>query len=136
LTTARAQIRRLLDGAFVDPEDLADDAYVLVAAHLPDGLRSLDVVTQRGVAHAGLPANYPVDDRGNEVGHGECQGIAIGAHDAALDGVEARSAATPDGRGREFAWWPEQEPAVQVGDRINYGRWRSPRMADAALLFG
>lgn len=136
LYTARAQIARLLQGSPVEPEDLADDAFSLVAVMVPEGLIALDVVTAEGVAQLALPASYPLNSNGQLVAHARCQAIAVIAHSAQLDGVECRSAATRDGSGREFAWWPHNGArALQVGPGRRYGTWRDAELEDTKRLF-
>ena len=136
LYTARAQIARLLQGSPVEPEDLADDAFSLVAVTVPAGLVALDVVTDEGIAQLALPASYPLNSNGQLVAHARCQVIAATAHSAQLDGVECRSAATRDGSGREFAWWPHDGArAVQVGRVRRFGTWRDAELDDTKRLF-
>ena len=135
LATARGQIERLLEGTGVDPDDLTDDAFQLVATRLPRGLEAADVVTDVGVAAAGLPATYPDDGTGERVAYAVCWPIAEAAHDAGLDGVECRSAATRLGTGRELAWWPRgRMPRPRLG-RADFGSWRAPGVGDARALF-
>lgn len=135
LDTARAQVGRLLEGTFADAEDLSDDAFVLVAARLPSVVAA-DVVSDSGVRAAGLPSTYPLNSNGSIVSHGRCQVIGGRAHDAGLGGVEARSACTPDGSGRELAVWSGVAAVQPVRRRVHYGRWREGRVADADALFG
>ena len=135
LATARAQVERLLEGSGVYPDDLTDDAFQLVATRLPRGQDAADVVTEAGVNAAGLPATYPDDGTGERVAHRACWPVAHAAHDAGLDGVECRSAATRLGTGRELAWWPgHRSPRPRAG-RVDFGSWRSPGVDDAEVLF-
>ena len=106
LHTARRQILRMLEGTPFEPGELADDAYDLVTPKLPDRQTALDVVSDAGVAAVGLPASYPAASTGDRVAHQDCWPVATDAHNAGLDGVWCRSAATLDGAGRELAWWP------------------------------
>src|SRR5690606_20610998 len=62
--TARLQIERLCEGTAVTPDDLTDDAYVLVAATLPSSELAADAVSDAGLRALGLPDTYPVDPRG------------------------------------------------------------------------
>lgn len=135
LLTARAQVARLLAGTMVEPADLTDDAFELVAVLLPDDLAGLDVVTEAGLRALHLPVSYPIDADGREVSLQRCQNLAVLAHGDGLHGVESRSVATPDGTGREFAWWPTGQGARLTGGRVAYGRWRSHDVADEAALF-
>jgi RES domain-containing protein len=135
LATARLQVARLLEGTMVTPDDLTDDAFELVAARLPRGQEAADVVTAEGIAAAGLPPGYPVDDRGERVARAACQTVAAEAHDAGLDGVECRSAASTAGTGRELAWWPRgRRPRTRAG-RVPYGSWRADTVASPRELF-
>lgn len=135
LGTVRAQVSRLLQGTFAEPEDLSDDAFVLVAARVP-AVVVADIVSPSGVSAAGLPSTYPLNANGSVVSHGRCQVIGGRAHDAGLGGVEARSACTPDGSGRELALWSGLASVRPVRRRVPYGRWRSPVVDDADELFG
>lgn len=135
LDTARAQVARLLAGTFADPDDLSDDAFVLVAARLP-AAEVADVVSDSGVKAAGLPLTYPLNANGSVVSHGRCRAIGVQARDAGLGGVEARSACTPDGSGRELALWSGLSGVRPVKRRAPYGRWRGRDVVDAATLFG
>lgn len=124
LDTARLQIVRMLEGTPFEPDDLADDAYDLVTVTLPTQQAALDVVGDAGVAAVGLPATYPSTPTGERITHDTCWPIAAEAHDAGLDGVWCRSAATLDGVGRELAWWPGDRTARWDGVRTPYGEWR------------
>ena len=104
LRTARVQITHMLEGSPVDPEDL-DAPYVLVTVSLPRSQIVADAVTDEGLGGLGLPSTYPALD-GSLVSHEECQPIGAAVKLAGLRGVHARSAATPDGSGRELAWFP------------------------------
>lgn len=107
VVTARLNLRAFIAAWPYEPEDLHDDTGpVLVAATLPGGQRALDVHTPEGVAAVGLPATYPLDQDGELVGHDACQPIGRDARERRLRGVRCRSARTPDGAGRELAWFP------------------------------
>ena len=139
LDTARAQIARLLERSPVAPEDLADDAYDLIAVTLPAAsIRDVvDIVSDEGVAGAGLPATFPRDETGNVIPHATCQRIAQRAHDQGANGIEARSALaviSPSATS-ELAWWPGSQGATQVGGRVPYGQWRAPNVSDPSSLF-
>jgi hypothetical protein len=129
--TARAQIDRLLDGSPVDPEDLSDDAFVLVGVRLPPA-DVADIVTAAGVRAAGLPAGYPKDHAGRPVPHEACQSVGSRAYAEGADGVEERSAWGPSaGPGTEVAWWSRDEgTAARVGRPLPYGRWRRGGVED------
>lgn len=117
----------MLAGSPVRPEDLDDDAYVLVAATLPRRQRCAEAVTDGGLRALGLPTTYPVDDDGAAVGHAACQPIGQNVRQQNLRGILCRSAATTDGRGRELAWFPatRRSRARPVWDRPRpLGEWR------------
>lgn len=135
LATARLQVARLLEGSPVDLDDLTDDAFEVVAARLPRRQEAADVVTTEGVAAAGLPVGYPVDDTGGRVTHQACWPVAEAAHAAGLDGVECRSAALASGAGRELAWWPRGRSARPHSGRVPFGVWREGSVTDAVGLF-
>jgi RES domain-containing protein len=122
--TARAQVVRLLEGTFATPDDLADDAFVLVALTVPGCRETVDVVSDEGVRAAGLPSGYPRNRNGSVVGHERCQRIGVRARAEGYDGVLARSAATPDGSGQELACWGGLDTVQRVGRPLPYGRWR------------
>ncbi len=105
LPTARAQIHQLLEGQPVEPEDL-DPPFVLVVATLPRRQVAADAVTDDGLEALGLPATYPRAADGRRVPRSACQPIGAVVHHRRLRGVHCRSAATLDGDGREFAWFP------------------------------
>ena len=135
VATARRQVERLLEGTAVTPDDLTDDAFDLVAARLPRRQEVADVVSDGGVAAAGLPATYPDDGHGGRVTHAACWPVATAAHDVGLDGVDARSAASVSGAGRELAWWPRGRAPRPRGGRVPYGAWRTEAVTDARPLF-
>ena len=123
--TARLQIERMCAGWPVTPEDLADDAYTLVAATIASEQRAADVVTDQGVETVGLPATYPIDAEGNSISHRTCQPIGQLIFDAGLNGVWCRSACSGDGRGRELAWFARSQAATALWDQpLPFGRWR------------
>jgi hypothetical protein len=107
VVTARLNLRHFIDAWPYEPEDLrADNGPVLVGATIPRDQDACDAHTPRGVAAAGLPATFPRDDRGDLVPHSPCQQVGQSAKDRDLRGVRARSAQSPDGTGRELAWFP------------------------------
>ena len=124
LHTARAQIARMLDGSPVRPDDL-DPPYVLVAATLPSRQVVADAVTAFGLDSLGLPATYPIDSGGNTIQHSVCQPIGSTVKGNSLRGVHTRSAATPDGTGRELAWFPARASsrATAIGDPLSFSEW-------------
>jgi RES domain len=125
LATAKAQVHRLLAGWPVDPEDL-DPPWVLVTAELPLRQRAADARTDAGLAALGLPPTYPGEADGSEIPHVRCQAIGATVHEAGLHGVWCRSAATPDGSGRELAWFPRPGARARpVGRPVPFPEWWS-----------
>jgi hypothetical protein len=107
LITARLNLRTFIAGWGYEPEDLRDDTGpCLVSAQLPRAQNVADVHTPAGVAAVGLPATYPLDHKGQLVGHEICQPIGAQALAEGLRGLRCRSARAPDGAGRELAWFP------------------------------
>jgi len=107
VATARANVRRLCAGYSIVPEDLDDDnGYALVAARLPPRQRVADAHTVAGLTALGLPSTYPLDADGTEIAHPVCRSLGQRIFAAGLRGVHCRSAATPDGSGRELGWFP------------------------------
>lgn len=125
VATARLQLERLLDGEPFTIDDLRGDAYLLIAAVLPDDQVAADAASRSGLAALGLPASYPLDEEGREIPHATCQRIG-GAMQEQTDGVWCRSACTGDGRGRELAWFPgEQDRARPVWEEARpLSEWR------------
>lgn len=131
VATARMQIQRLLRGFPVTMEDLDDEAYVLVAAVLPNAQRCADATTAPGLRAIGLPDTYPRDARDEEIDRRVCQPIGQQIHDQGLHGVWCRSACTRDGQGdgqgRELAWFPPtHDPLAQPvwPEPLPLGAWR------------
>lgn len=122
--TARAQISRMLEDSPVRPEDL-DPPYVLITATLPSRQVVADAVTDVGLEALGLPATYPKDATGATIPHATCQPVGVEVKTQNLRGVHARSAATPDGTGRELAWFPARpsSSATPVGDALPFSKW-------------
>lgn len=135
VATARFQVARLLEGSPVEPDDLTDDAFDLVAARLPRGQMAADVVTVEGVTAAGLPPTYPEAAGGVRIAHRMCWPAAEEAHSMELDGVECRSAASASGIGRELAWWPRGRAPRPRPGRVPYGHWRGSAVTDVPDLF-
>jgi len=127
VATARMQIERMLAGSPVTVDDLDDEAYVLVAATLPDAQTCADATTAAGLRSLGLPDSYPRDSDGAEIDHPVCQPIGRQVHDAGLDGVWCRSACTADAYGRELAWFPSHRRATARpvwSEPLPFGAWR------------
>jgi RES domain-containing protein len=106
LATARGQLERMLQGYPVGLDDLDEDAFVLVAVRLPKRQRCADAVSTAGLKALELPASYPLDAKGKAVPHSRCQRVGSAVRARRLRGLWCRSAVTPDGRGRELAWFP------------------------------
>ncbi len=96
----------MLEGQPVGVDDLDDGAYVLVALTLPRHQECAGAVSEADLAALGLPASYPRDAAGEPVPWAACQRIGSAIRERELRGILCRSAATPDGRGRELAWFP------------------------------
>ncbi|MBI1376058.1 MAG: RES domain-containing protein [Frankiales bacterium] len=131
--TARAQLPRLLVGTAIDVEDLRDDApYVLVEVTLPGRQRVADAVSDTGLASLGLPRTYPRRRDGRYVPWRPCQTAGRAVREAGLRGVHARSAATPDGSGRELAWFPARgATAHSRGAALPFAAWRHADPSEA-----
>lgn len=111
--TARANVIRFLAGTPVEPEDLTDDSYSLVDVALPPDQVTIDAVTTDGLAALGLPATYPLDASGAELGDATCQPVGVAAYSAGHDGIHCRSAAAPARTDhRELAWFPRGRTAA------------------------
>jgi hypothetical protein len=107
LVTARLNLRLFVAGWPYEPEDLRDDTGpCLVSAHLPRAQRVADVHSRPGVRGVGLPASYPLNVRGQLIGHEICQPIGAAVHALGVRGLRCRSARAPEGSGRELAWFP------------------------------
>lgn len=107
VVTARLNLRQFTAQWPYEPEDLrGEHAPVLVAATLPRAQIVADVHTPEGVAAAGLARTYPLDRQERLVAHDVCQAVGAAVHAEGLRGVRCRSARTPQGAGRELAWFP------------------------------
>jgi hypothetical protein len=126
LPTARSQLERMLEGYPAGIDDLDEDAFVLVATRLPKRQRCADAVSAAGLKALGLPGSYPLDAKGEAIPHSRCQRVGVAVRGRRLRGVLCRSAATPDGRGRELAWFPSgaRSKARPVWKRpLSLGAW-------------
>jgi hypothetical protein len=125
LVTARLNLRRFIAGWPYEPEDLrSDTGPQLAVATLPRNQTVADVHTPEGVAAAGLPATYPLDDGGDLVGHAVCREVGRRAHERGLRGVRCRSAQAPDGAGRELAWFPATARShATVSECLGFDDW-------------
>lgn len=123
--TARLQIERLCEGTAVTPDDLTDDAYVLVAATLPSSELAADAVSDAGLRALGLPDTYPVDPRGARIARAKCAALGVELERQGLGGVWCRSACSDDGRGRELAWFSRGRSASEAwAEPLPFGVWR------------
>jgi RES domain len=132
LATARSQLERMLEGYPVGIDDLDEDAFVLVAARLPKRQRCADAVNAAGLKALGLPGSYPLNAKGEAIPHSRCQHVGVAVRGRRLRGIWCRSAATPDGRGRELAWFPSSarskarplwKPALPLGAWLYARQW-------------
>ena len=123
--TARMNLRTFIARWPYAPEDLrADTGPVLIGVALPRQQRVADLHTHAGVAAAGLPETYPLDVTGSRVPHSSCQPIGVQAKTDGLRGVRARSAPSPDGAGRELAWFPATERSVaRATEVLGFEAW-------------
>ena len=128
IETARAQVRRMLDGWPIEAEDL-DPPFVLVTLRLPGRQIAADATTDKGLSRLGLPATYPIDAAGAEVPKELCQPIGVAVKLVGMRGVHSRSAATPDGSGRELAWFPARRSskARRIGTDQSFNDWWYPK---------
>jgi hypothetical protein len=125
VVTARLQIERMCGGTPITPDDLADDAYVLVAATLPEAQLGADAVSVEGLISLGLPESYPLDGHGDSIPRETCGAIGAGLQQQGIRGVWSRSTCTDDGRGKEFAWYSGTQNATAVWqDALQFGVWR------------
>lgn len=105
--TARLNLLAFIADWPYEPEDLRDDTGpILVGCTLPSRQVVCDAHTAAGLRAAALPVTYPLDEAGEIMPHPRCQPIGVQARAARLRGVHARSARSPDGAGRELAWFP------------------------------
>ncbi len=127
VATARLQIERLLDGSPVRPDDLDDGAFELLGVNLPRSQSCAEAVSGRGLRALDLPDSYPTSRSGGEVPHSVCQRTGERVHAEGLRGVWCRSACTPDGRGRELAWFPatrRSKARAIWASPLPFGAWR------------
>jgi hypothetical protein len=130
LPAVHAHVRHLFVGRGIDPEDLDDDAPILLAgATLPRRQRVADVITDDGIEAVELPRTYSLDDDGVLVGHETTQPIGVLARASGLRGVWCKSAA---GIGHELAWFPAAGQGARRAwdDPKPYGVWRHARSLD------
>jgi hypothetical protein len=122
---ARCNVARKFLGRPYGPELLRpDEAPVLVQTSVPD-LDCADIVTDSGCLAVGLPATYPLDASGEQVGWAQCQPIGEAAWAAGAGGVACRSAAPgAPSDGEEMAWFErEGTTLLQVVRRLDFDEW-------------
>ena len=113
MVTARLNLRAFIADWPYEPEDLREDTGpILVGCVLPRRQVVCDAHSPAGLRTAGLPNTYPLGPDGALVPHTHCQSIGAKARAAHLRGVRARSARSPDGAGRELAWFPATARSV------------------------
>ncbi len=125
VVTARLNLRAFVASWPYEPEDLRNETGpVLVGAKLPHRQRVVDVHTPAGVAAAGLPASYPYEATGSLVSPEVCQPIGALIEAANLRGIRCRSARSPDGAGRELAWFQATSSSLaRLTSRLPYADW-------------
>lgn len=123
--TARMNLRAFIGRWPYEPEDLrSDTGPVLLGVELPRQQQVVDVHSREGVLAVGLPETYPLDRRRQRVSHARCQPVGVGAKAAGLRGIRARSAQSPDGAGRELAWFPANQRSVaRLGATLRFEEW-------------
>ena len=113
MATARRNLRAFISRWSYEPEDLRDDTGpTLVGCTLPRRQVSCDVCSRAGVRAAGLPDSYPFEKDGRLVPHARRQPVGVRVKAAGQRGVRARLAQSPDGAGRELAWFPASAGSV------------------------
>ena len=111
--TARLNLRAFIAKWPYEPEDLRDDTGpILVGCTLPRIQVVCDAHSLAGLQSTGLPNTYPLETDGAPIPHTRCQPVGNKAKEAGLRGVRARSARSPDGAGRELAWFPATARSV------------------------
>jgi RES domain-containing protein len=121
---ARIQVAHKLAGRPYTIEDLDPaEQHDLASVEVPPAAR-LDCVTDDGLSAVELPPSYPVDARGNAIGHDICQPIGQRAYDAERSGIACRSAASgarPDDE--ELALFDTHAGTAQVTGRRPFADW-------------
>lgn len=107
IATARLNLRAFITEWPYEPEDLRDDTGpILVGCTLPRRQAVCDAHSSAGLHAAELPDTYPLEEDGTPVTHARCQPIGAKAKEKGLRGIRTCSARSPDGVGRELAWFP------------------------------
>ena len=123
--TSRLNLRAFIAKWPYEPEDLrADTGPVLIGATLPRHQEVCDLHTPQGLKAAGLPKTYPVEKNGRLVLHAKCQPVGEAVRNVGLKGVRVRSAQSPDGAGRELAWFPATKRSrATLQLRLTFDEW-------------
>lgn len=121
---ARHKLTEQLRGQPVSANDLdPSELPVLVHTEVPDD-HFLDVVTEAGVAAAGLPSTYPHDATGAGVPHALGQEVGQKAWITDLPGIACRSAAPHAPRdGEELAWFERDGRLEPSGPAEPFENW-------------
>lgn len=124
IEVARAQVHRRLAPLAIGPEDLdPGTAPVLIETEVP-AEAYVDAVTEPGLRSLGLPASYPLDEKGAPVPHAACQPVGATARAAGEPGIAARSAATTPSPGEELAYFGDRRLGVRK--RRAFAEWFWP----------
>jgi RES domain-containing protein len=121
--TARANVRRLLEGQPFTVDDLLPERLpALVETTVPEA-GYVDAVTARGLASLDLPATYPLDASGKRVSHERCRPIGATAWAAGEPGIACRSAAPGAPAGSEELALFDRGRRLKRGRRRPFDRW-------------
>jgi RES domain len=123
--TARLNLRAFAARWPYEPEDLRPGrGPLLIGARLPRNQDVADAHTPAGLAALGLPETYPNYRNGRPVTHAACQPIGAAVNAAGLRGLRARSAQSPQGAGRELAWFPATARSIaHLAERLPFEAW-------------
>jgi hypothetical protein len=84
----------------------------------------VDAVSDEGLGALGLPATYPIDERGAAVPHAACQPIGQAAWDAGEPGIACRSAASSaPARAEELAFFARRRLRVARSEAFADWYW-------------
>lgn len=122
---ARANVLRRFDGLPYSVLDLLPDRRPVLVETDVRGHRAVDVVSDAGCRAAGLPASYPRDEDGSEVGWDRCQPVGRIAWEQGEASIACRSAAArPGDDGEELAWFVRgREDRLRVNRRRAFDAW-------------
>ncbi len=125
LRGARALVASRLAGQPFGPEDLdPEKAPVLIDTDVAEA-EFVDLVSDRGLIAAGLPATYP-KRKGRPVEWAECQPIGQRAYDAGEPGLAVRSALPGlDASDEELAWF-QRRSRLALRRRRAFAEWFWP----------